>query len=342
MTEQELTDSIIKHALELQRLSDGDAMRAEAILREMEADLRAILNSRTLAGTPKRELEALLKETERAIASRYVNIAGVVDVEGIVQHVADRTVDFLAQTFPNAAIGTPTLETLSSLSRDILIEGSPASAWWAKQAQDTAFKFAGIVRRGVLNGETNEQIVRKVAGGAGEPGILDASRRNVRTLVHSSVMTAANRARLETYRKNARFASGVRWLATLDSHVCTTCAALDGAEWDFDGKPIGKTRLDFQMPPAHMSCRCLMSVIPGRKALDEVFPGLADELAGLRDRATAQGPQKVTMTEWLKRNPAAAEEVLGAKRVAMFQAGTITLTDLVTKSGRALTLDELR
>lgn len=342
MTEQELTDAIIRHALELQRLSDGDAIRAEAILRELEADLRALLSQRTLTGAPKREIEALIKEAQTAIASRYINIAGVVDVEGIVNHVAERTVDFLSQTFPNAGIGTPTLETLRSLSRDILIEGSPASAWWSRQAQDTAFRFAGIVRRGVLNGETNEQIVRKVAGGAGEPGLLEASRRNVRTLVHSSVMTAANQARLAAYRKNARFASGVRWLATLDSHVCTTCAALDGTEWDFDGKPIGKHKMEFQAPPAHMSCRCVLSVIPSRSALDEVFPGLADELAGLRDRATAQGPQKVTMAEWLKRNPAAATEVLGAKRVELFNAGKITLTDLVTKSGRALTLDELR
>jgi hypothetical protein len=54
--------------------------------------------------------------------------------------------------------------------------------------------------------------------------------------VHSSVMSAANDARLATFRRNARFIKGVRWLATLDGHVCVRCAALDGQAWDLDGR----------------------------------------------------------------------------------------------------------
>lgn len=339
MNETELTDAILRHALELQRLSSHEEGRAETILRELEAELRQLLSSRALSAATKREIEAIIREAEKAIAGKYINIAGILDVEGLVQHVAERTVQAMEAASPGLTFGPPTVETIKSLSRDILIDGAPSSAWWSKQSDDTAFRFAGTVRRGVLNGETNEQIVRKVVG---DTGLMGVSRRNARALVHSSIMTAANRARLETFRKNAKFSKGVRWLATLDSHTCMQCAALDGQAWDYDGKPIMGSKLDFQAPPAHFSCRCVLTVVPGRSALDEAFPGLADRIEASRTRATAQGPQKVTMHEWLKRNPEAAEEILGKKRVELFMKGKLTLTDLVTKGGRERTLEELR
>lgn len=336
MTETELADAIIRHSLELQRVSRFEEDRAEAILRELERDLRALLASRSLTTAGKREVEAIIRQAQEAISGRYTNIAGILDVEAIAQHVADRTLETMQGMFPSAA--APTIETIRSLSKDILIDGAPSSAWWAKQSDDTAFRFAAAVRRGVINGQTNEQIVRAVAG---DGGILEVSRRNARSLVHTSIMTAANRARLETFRKNAKFARGIRWLATLDSRTCLRCSALDGESWDFDGKPLGDTKIDVQFPPAHMNCRCVASLIPGRSALDEVFPGLADRIEASRDRATPTGPQKVTMEEWLQRNPAAAEEIMGKKRVEMFLAGRLTLTDLVTKSGRPKALAEL-
>ncbi|HKX78730.1 MAG TPA: phage minor head protein [Novosphingobium sp.] len=335
--ETDIADAIVLHALELQKLSAHDEARADAELRALADDLRAILNRDDLTRANKREIAAIIKAAEEAIAGRYINAAGIVDVTGIVQHVAERTVAVMDATMPGLPFGPPSVETIRSLAKNILIDGAPSAAWWARQSEDAAFRFGNIVRRGVLNGETNEQIARKVVG---DTGLLGTSRRNARALVHSSIMTAANRARLETFRKNARYADGVRFLATLDSHVCMRCAALDGKGWDFDGDPIGHDQ-PLQMAPLHFSCRCVMSIIPGRKALDEVFPGMADKFAALQDRATAGGPQKVTMNDWLHRNPAAAEEVLGKKRVALFQSGKLTLTDLVTKSGQPKTLAQL-
>jgi SPP1 gp7 family putative phage head morphogenesis protein len=75
-------------------------------------------------------------------------------------------------------------------------------------------------------------------------------------------MSAANDARLATYRKNAKLIEGVRWLSTLDSHTCIICAALDGQAWDLDGGKLKGTAVDFESPPAHFSCRCVISPIP--------------------------------------------------------------------------------
>ena len=326
----DITDAILRSAIELQRLSLTEEARAEQLLRQLEADLRALLNTRTLSASGKREIEALIKQAHDAITGKYINIAGILDVDGIVQHVAEQTVNALGGDMPG-------VETLRSLARDVLIEGSPASAWWARQADDTDFKFAGAVRRGVLNGRTNEAITREVVD------VLDVSRRNARALVHSSIMTAANKARLEAYRKNMRFSSGVKWLATLDSHTCRTCAALDGSQWDFDGKPLKGTKFDFQAPPAHMLCRCVITPLP--LSFDELgFEGMDAAIANIGARASSQGPLKsgTTFADFLKRqSPEWVDDFLGAKRADLYRAGKLTVTDLLTKGGREKTLAEL-
>lgn len=371
MNVNDLTDSILRHAVELQALSANEEARAERILRELEGELRALLNSRTLSEAGRRQIEALIREAHDAISKKYINIAGVVDVGAVVEHVADRTVQFMRDTYPAETFTLPPTQVLKSLSRDILIDGSPASAWWDKQAEDTAFRFAGIVRNGVVNNETNEQIVRNLFGrwevdpetgtrtwvrglfgdaprlrnGQKVRGTSDGlTRQNARALVHSSIMTAANRARMETYK--AAFgdtSDGVRWLATLDSHTCLRCAALDGQSWDWEGNKLNGTKADFHVAPLHVNCRCVMTPLP--PDFDELFgPGFNDKFAKIGARASSQGPQAsgTTFSDFLKRqSPEWVEKWMGADRAKAYFAGDLTLTDLITKSGRQKTLEEL-
>ncbi len=338
MTEQELADAIIRHAVELHSLSANEEARAETILRELELELRALLNSRELSAANKREIEAIIKQAHEAIAGKYINIAGVVDMEGVVQHVAERTVAAIEASVPSLTFGPPSIETLKSLAKSVLIDGAPSAAWWAKQSDDMSFRFATIVRKGRLNNETNEQIVRKVAG---EDGVMGLSRRNARSLVHSSVMTAANQARLAVYKK--AFRNGFRWLATLDSHTCLTCSVLDGKEWDHDGKPVGHKQ-ELRMPPAHFACRCVAS--PRPISFNEKYgvTGADEAMARVGGRPSSSGEQKsgTTFPDFLKRqSPEWVSEWMGEKRARMYLAGKLTLTDLVTKGGRQRTLAEL-
>jgi SPP1 gp7 family putative phage head morphogenesis protein len=339
MSEIELQDAILRLALELQRLSGHEEAEAEAILRELERDLKMLLQSQTLSDAGKREIEELVREAEAAINARYATVSTIVDTHGLVVLVSEHTLEAL-QTI--GAARAVTAETLASLSKNVLIDGAPSKAWWDKQAEDTAFKFAAQVRQGVINGETNERIVGRIVGRAGEPGILDAAKRNARALVHSSVMSAANDARLATYRKNSRLIAGVRWLATLDGHVCPRCAALDGQAWDLDGNKLKGTKVEFQAPPIHWNDRCVLSPIPKSfRDLGIDIPEPTDE--GMR--ASAEGPVHgaTTFQDFLKRqSPSFIERVLGKERARLFMEGKITVRDLVSGTGRELTLEELR
>jgi SPP1 gp7 family putative phage head morphogenesis protein len=332
MSEIELQDAILRHALELQRLSAHEEAEAEAILRELERELRQLLAT-NLNERTKREIEVLIKQAETAIDARYATIAETLDTHGLVVLVSERTVEAM-QTL--GAVRAVTAETLASLSKNVLIDGAPSAAWWDKQAEDTAFKFAAQVRQGVINGETNERIVARIVGRAAEPGIMDVARRNARALVHSSVMSSANDARLATYRKNARLIAGVRWLATLDGHTCPRCAALDGQSWDLDGNKLKGTKVEFQAPPIHWNDRCVLSPIPKEVEGLSIPEGM---------RASSEGPVhgSTTFNDFLKRqSPSFIERVLGKERARLFMEGKITVRDLISGTGRELTLEELR
>lgn len=340
MSEIELRDHILRTALQLQRLAAGDQAKADAMMRELIAELKQLLNANALSEAGKAEINALVTDAEQSITTTYSRIATVTDTHALALIVADKTVQALEDVFP-VNIAAPTAERLASLTKDVLIDGAPSSAWWDKQAEDTAFKFAAQVRQGVINGETNERIVARVAGGRSDVGVLDIARRNARALVHSSVMAAANDARLATFRKNAKLIDGVRWLSTLDSHTCLVCAALDGQAWDLDGAKLKGTAIDFTAPPKHWNCRCVLSPVP-KSFADLGIP--IEEPADTGVRASSEGPVPATTSfdDFLKRqSPAFVSKVLGTKRAELFKAGKLTLTDLVSGTGRELTLEEL-
>lgn len=341
MSEVELTDEILRQALQLQRLSEGEEARALAIMADLEADLRALLASGDLSEQSRRQINAILRDAQAAIRGRYDDIAQVVDTRELVVVIGEQTADAMAAMMPGVV--APSRERLASLADEVLIDGAPTAAWWARQSQQMAFDFAREVRGGVLEGATNEQIVARIFGRGDEPGMIGTTRRNVRALVHSSIMTAANRARLETYRKNARFTRGLRWVSALDSHTCITCMALDGKAWDYDGHVIGGHKMDFKVPPAHVNCRCNLVAIP--KSLNAVLgtTGADEAIAANARRASSLG--QIPATDFAgfldRQTPAFVEEVLGTRRAEMWRQGTITLTQLVSGSGRPLTLSQI-
>lgn len=240
MTEAILTDAILRDALQILRLSAGDQARVTQVLDELERELKALLSTADLGDATRRDIEALAKQAGEAIEASYRQAGATVDTVTLARHVAEKTQEIIEEIIP-LPVKLPTEAMLMQLGKDVLIDGAPSSAWWAKQADDLAFRFAAQVRQGVVNSETQEQIVARITGKRGEPGIMETSRRNARALVHSSVMTAANQARLETFRRNGRFIKGVRWLATLDGHVCFTGETLvlmaDGSQ-----RPISEIR----------------------------------------------------------------------------------------------------
>jgi len=214
-----------------------------------------------------------------------------------------------------------------------LVEGAPSAAWWAKQSGDTSFRFAGIVRQGIVQGETNEQIFRRTKE------LIDLAGRNSRALVQTSVMQAASDARVAIIDGNTDIYKGYRHLSTLDGHTTEVCIARSNLTWDLDGKPQGHN-LPFKPPPVHWNCRSVMlGVLKTFKEMGIDLP----EVKGTRSSAEGQVDQDTTFEAFLGRRTEAQQDAqLGVGRAELWRQGKITLRQLVDNSGNALTLSQLK
>lgn len=341
MTEQALQDAILRNSLQVLRYAAGQQERVDGMLVELTRELKDLVATGNLSADQARDVNALIKQAEAAISLGYKRADAAVDTYELAQAIAEKTQEIIQDVIP-ATVQLPTDAVLSKLGKDVLIDGAPSSAWWAKQGDDLAFKFAAQVRQGIANGETQERIVARITGRRGEPGIMEVARKNARALVHSSVMTAANQARLETFRKNGKLIKGVRWLATLDGHTCNRCMAMDGQAWNLDGEKLPGTKVAFMAPPIHFGDRCILTPVP------KTFKDIGLDIPEPDDpgqRASSLGPVdgKTTFDDFLARqSPEFVQRVLGKKRADMWKAGKITVRDLVSGVGRELTIDELR
>ena len=177
----------------------------------------------------------------------------------------------------------------------------------------------------------------------GEQGILKTSAANARALVHSSVQAVANAARLASFQQNADLIECLVWLSTLDSHTCLLCAMRDLHEYSLDDQePINHTHEWAGGPGAiHFSCRCVLST------RTKSFKDLGIELdePGESTRPSDGGPvsSKMNFASFLaSKDKAWRAEYLGPGRAEMYEAGKITLNDLMNLKGRKLTLEELQ
>lgn len=332
-----LTDKYLSHQISLLRFTAGEQNKTLALLKQMQVELKAKLRS-GLTDFGKARVNKVLKEAKGVIDDYYAKTTGSLDSHALAQNEAQ----FTANTFAGIGLDAslPSEAALKALVNGSLIEGAQSSAWWARQSEDLQFKFANQVRQGIVQNETLQQIIRRVAGSKrlGIPGIMDVSRRNASALVHTSIMQVANDARLATFKANDDIVKGMRFLATLDSHTSLTCIAHSGAEWDMQGNPI-VGNFPFEPPPLHFNCRSML--VPITLSYRELGIDV-DKPKGTRASDLGQIPSDTTFDGFLKRHDAAyADDLLGPGRAKLWRDGKITLNDLVNQTGRPLTLDQL-
>jgi hypothetical protein len=355
--ERALADLLLERGIDLFRLEAGIRNKIIALLADMEKELRAKLSEDSLSDFGKARLNSMLKEAAQIVADYYGQARAemAAQMAGLAKNEAAATVKVFSSVIDfKIGFGLPGEAMLETLVKDVLIQGAPSQAWWKKQEQSTAFNFASAVRQGILQGETNSQIIARVVGDRdGNPGILAVSRRNAAALVHSSVQTVANQSRLATFRKNGDIVKGLRQISTLDGRTTDICVAYDSCEWDMDGKPIGKTKLpwvntdaqgiDHEGPPRHWNCRS--TLVPITKTWKEL--GAKGDVPEFNpsQRATMDGPLagNTTMADFIDRKPASyLDDLLGPGKAQLYRDGKITLQQLLDQSGRPLTLKQLR
>jgi hypothetical protein len=209
-------DRTVRDTLQVLRYEAGLSRRVLAHLRGLERDLKAALADAGDIRTKKR-LNALLKEAQEAIRDRYAGAQGVYDEEA-PQFISAQAESMRATLNGLVKVDifrhSLTTEQIQAIASDTLITGAPSAEWWAAQSSDTLAKFTRIVRMGMLQGQTGDEMAREVRD------MMGTSMRNAQALVRTSVITTNNAAHMALYEANADVLKGVQWSATLDTRTC--------------------------------------------------------------------------------------------------------------------------
>lgn len=332
-----LLQKIMKFQLELKRLQTGERRKALEMFKVLGKNISTIISGDELISLSKVKLNKLIASLGDPVSATFESLQKSIDNVniGIAEIQLKATNDaILASSVISSGVILPSDSSINRLLSDPLIKGGPMSAWWNKQKNDTIFKLSNTVREGVVFGQTNQEIVRKLTGTALTPGVLNLSRNDASSLVHTAIQTVANDVQQSMFAANDDLILSVKWFTALDSHVCPLCIARADKSWKNtpDHEPIGHD-ISYQIPPIHFNDRCIL------------LPEMEDLGAPTGERASSVGPIKgdITFKEYLKLVPTdQVEDMLGVGRAKLFDDGKITLNQLIDGNGRELSLKQLK
>lgn len=315
-----------------------DAHLRQQVMKQLSKTQRELLNRLAAAGVdalPKKQLDTLLKELKQEVAKVYQEMTAYTQDElrgfftAETQHIHQLYNDEVGFDFFNQV---PEYKQKANKTATI-IAGSPLEDWWAKQGNDFAFKFEGIIRQGLLDGQQTSQIITDVKH------LMNTSRRHAETLVITAVAKVADKAHQALRDENLDILAGEKHLSTLDTRTSTVCQLRDGLMWDLDKKPIDHD-VPYQRPPLHPRCRSILQLVT--KSWKEL--GIDAEEMPSSTRASQDGPvsEQINYENWLKsKSPEQQDQVLGKGKADLWRRGVITFADMLDQSGRPLTLKDL-
>ena len=370
-----LLDLTVRHQIMLMRFSSREAGEAVKLLEASDRELVALLQ-RELTEVAQVRLEQLLVEVRRlraaAVAAVDANLRP--DLQQLAGMEAAWEVRALDTSIPvEITFNTVPPATLRAVVA-APVNGLPLQAWWDRLAVADSQRIEQQLRLGILQGETNDQIVRRIRGtrAAGySDGVLAITKRDAETVVRTSANHVSTGARQATWEANADIISGVRWVSTLDGRTSPVCQSRDGMVYPMNEGP---------RPPAHPNCRStIIPVLVGeeivgdrptvrdsrtRRMRELDFAAEAREEAGAKewsklsaaerrarvktkrdnwaDENIGSTPSNVNYQTWLKRQPASfQDDVLGPTRGRLFREG-LQLDRFIDASGKQYNLDQLR
>lgn len=338
---EDILNATIRHMVWLERYKTSEVKKMLGILAKADSDLVEQIAARLvkierrgydLGPETTKRLEALLKliREDRAEAFKALNSATQADLFDFAGYEAG----FQSRVITNAAAGAgvslemaaPAVSQLHAAVTKQPFQGRLLKEWYSGLGQAAAQRLSDAVRIGIVEGQTTDQIVRRIRGTRARQyadGILEISRRDAQSIVRTATAHVAARAKDELYAANDDILKGVKWISTLDSRTTAVCRSRDGTVYPVNDGP---------RPPAHWGCRSAVVGYLGPTSIK-----------GTRASAIGPVPDDMDYGAWLKQQPVAVQnEVLGVKKAQLFREGGLEMSAFVDKAGKEYTLDELK
>ncbi len=336
---EKIADGAIRHAVLLERLK-GSVSRdilellesgvLADLMRQIEGDLPRILNGQNLTEKLRR-LRDLVAATNELVRGGFKGARTTLaeQLRGISRTESQWLLRLMRSATPiNLDFVTPSASVLEAAATRNPFLGGDLNSWFDGLTNGTQKRLQRSITLGVTEGESIREITNRVR----DNRILGTVRRNVESVVRTSVTGTVNSARETTYAANQGTIKGVQYVATLDARTTLICADLDGKVFPVEEGP---------RPPQHVRCRS--STVPVLKSWKELGIPLADAPPGTRASMNGQVAANVTYGEWLKGQPASIQdEVLGQTRGRLFRDEGFKIGQFVDDRSRPITLAELR
>jgi SPP1 gp7 family putative phage head morphogenesis protein len=343
---EEIQDRTIRHLVFLERYKTSEVRRIRKILDEeiipginekIERRLLKILERGSDLGpdttTRLKELEKELTKLSRELAEK-TQVTMIEDLTDLTRDEIQWQANVVRESLGfDLDTVVPSPRSVAKIIKNTSFAGLKLDQWFDTVARSTQRNIMTAVNRGIVEGETTDQIIRRIRGTKKlnfTDGVWNTTRNQVSTVTRSAINHASNQARIEFFKENEDILQGMKWISTLDSRTSETCAALDGQVFPLDKGP---------RPPAHPNCRSTMTAV--LKDADEL--GLKKIPAGKRAAIDGQVPGSVTYGQWLKNQPVYVQEsVLGVTKAKLFRDGKLPIERFVGADLKPLTLDQLR
>lgn len=338
---ERIVDAQIRHMIWLERFKTGEVYKIIALLNRSDDDLMAQITAR-LTKIEKRGMDTGPETTKRLqkmldeIRDQRISLYSELSEEGrnSLNEFAIHEVDFQKSLIENAvsyaggsiAMERPSLSQLRAAVNARPFQGRLLKDWYSDLAESSSKRISDAVRIGITQGQTTDQIVRRIRGTRAaqfQDGILEISRREAAAVVRTAVAHVANYAAEDLYAANSDIVKGVQMVATLDGKTSAYCRAIDGKVYPIKKGP---------RPPFHFQCRTRGVPYLG-----------ATSIVGTRASITGQVPDNLTYQDWLKKQPVTVQnEILGPARAKLFRDGNMTLDRFVDPNGRQYSLEQLK
>lgn len=204
-------------------------------------------------------------------------------------------------------------------------------------------KVEFIIRDGISQGQTNQQIVQRIKGRKSldyKDGVLHASRSSIERQVRTARSHVSNVTYEDTYR--ALGFTHLKFLSTLDGRTSLICSHTDQSVWKIDDPKIKR-------PPLHPNCRSVLvgvnedGDLPGRRPYVSDERKVKDIPKDQRDGIIGQVDANTKFSKWFDdQDEEFQKEWLGSSRYKLYKDGQYKLDKFIDPSGRKYTLDELR
>lgn len=338
----------LRNAVLLERLKASLTAEFAPFLRDVDKSIRDALLGQDITDYTRARLEGLLRELGEVTGGIYGEYVKQLELQ--LTDIAVQQANAEALILSNSApigikldIAIPALQTLktAAFKNPMLIHGLKGDglldSFISKWTESQKDMVSGAIRRGWFEGQTTAQIVKGIRGTKAlnyKDGLLDVSKRDAKTVVHTAVQHVANQARNQTMVQNSDVVQQVEWVSTLDSRTSTFCKSMSGRKFPVNEGP---------RPPGHPNCR---SVTVGVTKWSSMFSEGATQ-SSVGATGGKQVSADMTYYSWLKTQPASFQDIaIGPVRGKLLRDGGIDaqkFADLqFDKNFQPLTLDEMR